>query len=127
MYCPTQTLAMLAEAEKHQIGVSHKVGMNFVKGLANYLYSDKVEDSGNLHDALVKASDWNLPRMTSSSLMLLGQLFLRQGNVENAEKMIFPALELALSLPDVFLQLWCFQLLESKSTLWPLTCGQWFI
>eukprot|EP00118_Oscarella_pearsei_P016574 m.159078 g.159078 ORF g.159078 m.159078 type:complete len:102 (+) comp38764_c0_seq30:1879-2184(+) len=82
MYCPTQTLAMLAEAEKHQIGVSHKVGMNFVKGLANYLYSDKVEDSGNLHDALVKASDWNLPRMTSSSLMLLGQLFLRQGNVE---------------------------------------------
>ncbi|XP_065836335.1 MAU2 chromatid cohesion factor homolog isoform X2 [Oscarella lobularis] len=106
-----EATSLIAEAEKSQVGIAHRVGIDYVEGLANYCRYGRLED-GKLQSALVKANDRGLRRITSSSLLLLGQIFWHQGNADNSERMLFPALDEATKIPDKVQELRCCQMIE---------------
>jgi MAternally-affected-uncoordination protein len=85
--------------------------VSYVRGLFSFT-------SGRIHDAkrqlretlaIANASDLN--KLTSCSLLLLGQIFMALGNNKETLDMVTPALQLSVKMPENSLQVWAASLL----------------
>lgn len=61
---------------------------------------------------MANAEDLN--RLTSCSLVLLGNIFLSLGNNRDSFNMVTPAMQLASKIPDVNIQLWASAVLKGE-------------
>jgi MAternally-affected-uncoordination protein len=91
----------------------------YVRGLHAFLTGRYNEAKSFLRDTLKMANAEDLNRLTSISLVLLGQIFLALRNSRESMNMVTPAMQLASKIPDHSIQLWAASI--QRSTLF-LNC-----
>ncbi|KAK3097527.1 hypothetical protein FSP39_010473 [Pinctada imbricata] len=91
---------------------SLKASAFYVQGLQAFFQAKYSEAKRYLRETLKMANAEDLNRLTSCSLVLLGQIFMNLGNNTDALNMVIPAMQLAEKIPDVHVQLWASSLLK---------------
>ncbi|KAH3834324.1 MAU2 chromatid cohesion factor homolog isoform X2 [Dreissena polymorpha] len=100
------------EKLEHTNSHSLKASAYYVQGLQTFFQARFNEAKSYLRETLKMANAEDLNRLTSCSLVLLGHIFLSQGNSRESQNMVTPAMQLAGKIPDVHVQLWASSLLK---------------
>ncbi|KAF0288776.1 MAU2 chromatid cohesion factor [Amphibalanus amphitrite] len=84
----------------------------YVQGLHGFFQRAFNDAKRYLRETLKMANAEELNRLTSCSLVLLGNIFLSLGNNRDSFNMVTPAMQLASKIPDVNIQLWASAVLK---------------
>jgi MAternally-affected-uncoordination protein len=84
---------------------------SYVQGLFSFTCGRLHDAKRQLRETLTVANSSDLNKLTSCSLLLLGQIFLALGNTKETLDMVSPALQLSVKMPDSRLQVWAASLL----------------
>ncbi|KAG9510231.1 MAU2 chromatid cohesion factor-like protein, partial [Fragariocoptes setiger] len=94
------------------ISICLKAAAYYVYGLNAFTQTRYNDAKRHLRETLKLANGEDLNRLTSCSLVLLGNIFYNLGNQRESMNMVIPGMQLASKIPDIHVQLWAAALLK---------------